>query len=67
MVDYKDSPYELDEQRGVGYSSDFADTLRRLKEEIKSCKEDNEKIIQAQEKQAEVNAIILQSLLELQQ
>ena len=31
MVDYKDSPYESDEERG-GHSSDLADTLRSLKE-----------------------------------
>jgi len=62
MVDYKDSPYEYKEQYGVGNSSDLAVTLRILKEEINSCKEDNEKIIQSQENLAEVNTIILQSL-----
>jgi len=30
MVDYKDTPYELDEQCG-GYSFDLADMLRSLK------------------------------------
>jgi len=47
MVDYKDSPYESDEQHGVGNSSDLEDTLRSPKEEIRSCKADNEKIIHA--------------------
>ena len=65
MVDYKYSPYESYEKHG-GYSSDLADTLRRLKEEIRIYKEDNDKIIQAQEKQAEVNDILLQSFSELQ-
>jgi len=65
MVDYKDSPYESNEQYGVGNYSDLADTLRSLKEEIRSCKENNERIIQAQEKLAEVNTMILHSLLDL--
>ena len=50
MVDYKDSPYESDEQHGVANTSDLTDTLRILKEEIRICKADNEKIMQAQEK-----------------
>ena len=51
MVDDKDSPYESEEQYGVGNSSDLENTLRSLKEEIRSCKEDNDRIMQAQEKQ----------------
>ena len=66
MVDYKDSPYESNEQYGVGNSSDLLDTLRRLKEEIKSCKADNDRIMQAQEKQEEFTAVILQSFSKLQ-
>jgi len=64
MVDYssQDSPYGLNEQCGVGNSSDLAKTLRSLKEEIRLCKVDNDRIIQAQEKQEEVNAVILQIL-----
>ena len=47
MVDYRsrDSPYGLDEQHGVGNSYDLVETLRSLKAEIRSCKEDNDKII----------------------
>lgn len=47
MVDYssRESPCRLDEQHGDGYSPDMADTLRSLKEEIQSCKEDNDIII----------------------
>jgi len=45
MVDYKDSPYESKEQYGVGNSYDLAVTLRSLKEEIRSCKEDNDIIM----------------------
>lgn len=49
MVDYSslDSPYGLDEQCGVGISSDLADTLRSLNVEIRSCKANNDIIIQA--------------------
>lgn len=43
MVDYKDSPYESDEQRG-GHSFDLEDRLRSLKEKM-SCKVDNDSII----------------------
>ena len=52
MVDYIDSPYELDEKHDVGNSSDLAEKLRSLKEWIRSCKEDNDRIIHAQEKKA---------------
>lgn len=67
MVDYKDSPYESKVQYGVGNSFDLVVTLIRLKEDIRSCKTDNDRIMQAQEKQAEVNVVILQSLSYLQQ
>jgi len=46
MVDYKDSPYDFKEQYGVGNSCNLEVTLRILKEEIKSCKVDNDWIIQ---------------------
>jgi len=36
----------------VGYSSNFAETLIKLKEELMSCKIDNDRIMQAQKKQA---------------
>ena len=58
MVDNKDSPYESDEQRG-GHYFDLTDTFRSLKEEIRSCKANNDMIIQAQEKHREINAILL--------
>ena len=66
VVDYKDCPYESGEQSGVGNSSNLANTSRSLKEEIRICKVENEKIMQAQEKQVEVNTILLHSLSELQ-
>lgn len=67
IVDYKDSHYESNQQYSVGNSSDLTNTLRRLKEEIRSCNADNDVIMQGHEKQVEVNAMILQSLLDLQQ
>ena len=45
MVGYKYSPYESYEKRGVGSSSELVDTLRSLKEEIRSCKAYNYKIM----------------------
>lgn len=45
MVDYKYSPYESYEKHGVGPSFDLENMLRSLKEEIISCKVDNEKIM----------------------
>lgn len=68
MINYssRDSSYRLDEKHGDGYSPDIANTLRSLEAEIRSCKEDNDTIIQSQEKQSEVNAFILHSLSDLQ-
>lgn len=60
MVDYKGYPYESNEQCG-GHSSDLADTLRILKEEIRNCKTDNDRIIREQKEQAKFNAIRFQS------
>lgn len=65
VVDYIESFYASDEQRGAGHASDLADALKILKEETRLCKADNDRIIQAQEKQVEVNVILLQSLSNL--
>jgi len=43
VVDYIQSPYETNEYHGVENSFDFVKTLRILKEEIRSCKANNEK------------------------
>lgn len=58
MVDYRDSPYESKEKYGVGKPSNFAVTLKCLKEEIRHCKVDNDRIIQSHKKLVELNAII---------
>ena len=68
MVDYssRDSPYILVGHQGDEYSPDIVDTLRCLKEKIKSCKANKDRLIEtqerfsrAQEKQLEVNAVNL--------
>lgn len=75
MVDYnsRDSPYRSDEKHGDEYSHSITNILKSLKVEIRSYKEDNDKIIQSQErlsttleKKEDVNAIILKSLSYLQ-
>jgi len=74
MVNYSshDSPYKLVGKQGDGYSPDITDTLRSLREKIRSCKENNDRLIEpherlarAHEKKAKVNAVILQSFLDL--
>lgn len=50
MVDYRDSPYKSEEQYGIVNSYNLGVTLRSLKEEIRSCKAANDKILQSQEK-----------------
>jgi len=47
VVDYIESRYASDGHRGVGNSSNLAETLRSLKEEIRSFKVDNDKRMQA--------------------
>jgi len=68
MLDYSSHyyPYISDEQHGNEYSPDIENTLRSFKADIKSCKSDNDNIIESwerisrsQEKKVEVNAIIL--------
>jgi len=46
-VDYssQDSPYGSDEKCGVGHSFELVNTLRSLKEELRSCKADNDIIM----------------------
>lgn len=48
-MDYSscDSPYKSVGQQGDEYSPDILNTLRSLREEIKSCKEDNGRFFEA--------------------
>jgi len=45
VVDYIEYPYASDGHHGVGHSSGLADTLRSLKEEIRSVKVENVRIM----------------------
>lgn len=71
MVDYssRDSPYRSVGQQGDEHSLGIVDTLRGLKEEIRSCKENNDRLVEdqdiltrAQEKKIIVYLVILQIL-----
>jgi hypothetical protein len=57
---------ESDERRVVGTPPDLAETVRSLMVELQSCKADNERMMKEQEKQTEINAVLLQSLSDLQ-
>ena len=58
---------EYNERREIGTPPDLAETVRSLMVELKSCKADNERMMKEQENQIEINAILLQSLSDLQQ
>jgi hypothetical protein len=53
---------ESDERRAIGTPPGLAETVRSLMVELQSCKADNERMMKEQEKQTEINAILLQSL-----
>jgi hypothetical protein len=57
---------ESDERRSIGTPPDLAETVRSLMVELQSCKADNERMMKEQEKQTEINAVLLQSLSDLQ-
>jgi hypothetical protein len=57
---------ESDERRAAGTPPDLAETVRSLMVELQSCKADNERMMKEQEKQTEINAVLLQSLSDLQ-
>jgi hypothetical protein len=57
---------ESDERRAVGTPPDLVETVRSLMVELQSCKADNERMMKEQEKQIEINAVLLQSLSDLQ-
>ena len=50
LVDYRYSPYKPEEKYGVGNYSDLAVKIRSLKEDIRSCKANNKRIIETPEK-----------------
>jgi hypothetical protein len=57
---------DSDERRAIGTPPDLAETVRSLMVELQSCKADNERMMKEQEKQTEINAMLLQSLSNLQ-
>ena len=61
-----DRDEEFDERRAVGTPPGLVETMRSLMVELQSCKADNERMMKEQEKQTEINAVLLQSLSDLQ-
>ena len=57
---------ESDERRVVGTPIDLAETVKSLIVELQSCKANNERMMKEEEKQTEINAVLLQSLSDLQ-
>jgi hypothetical protein len=57
---------EFDERREIGTPLNLAETLRSLMVELQSCKADNERMMKEQEKQTKINAVLLQTLSDLQ-
>jgi hypothetical protein len=57
---------ESNERRAVETPPDLGETVRSLMVELQSCKADNERLIKEQEKQTKINAVLLQSLSDIQ-
>jgi hypothetical protein len=55
-----------DERRVVETPPDLAETIRILMSELHICKADNERLIKEKEKQMKINAVLLQSLSDIQ-
>jgi hypothetical protein len=50
---------ESNERRAIGTPPDLVETVRSLMVELQRCKADNERMMKEQEKQTEINAILL--------
>ena len=57
---------ESDERKAVGTPLDLDKTVRSLMVELQRCKDDNERMMKEQEKQTEINVVLLQSLSDQQ-
>jgi hypothetical protein len=57
---------ESDEMRVVETPPDLVENVRRLMAELQSYKDDNERLIKEHEKKTKINAVLLQSLLDIQ-
>jgi hypothetical protein len=55
-----------DERRVVETPPGLAKTIRSIMEELQSCKAENERLIKEQEKQTEINGVLLQILSDIQ-
>jgi hypothetical protein len=57
---------ESDKRRAMETPPNLYETVRSLMAELQSCKADNKTLIKEQEKQMEINAVLLQSLFDIQ-
>ena len=57
---------DSNERREIGTPPNLAETVKSLMVELQSYKANNERIMKEQEKQTEINAILLQSLSNIQ-
>ena len=57
---------DSDERRAVETPPDLAETVRSLMVELQSFKADNKRLIKEKEKQTKINAVLLQSLSDIQ-
>ena len=57
---------EFDKRRAIGTPPYLVETMRSLMVEFQSCKADNERMMKEQEKQTEINVVLLQRLSDLQ-
>jgi hypothetical protein len=57
---------EFDERMAAGTPPVLVETVRSLMVELQSSKDDNEMMMKEQEKQTEINIVLLQSLSDLQ-
>jgi hypothetical protein len=56
----------LNKRRAVETPPDLVEIVRSLMAELQSCKVENERLINEQEKQTEINVVLLQSLSDIQ-
>ena len=65
-VRVKNDEIESNGRRYQDTPPDFAATMRSLRVEMQSCREENERLVKDQKDQNHLNATMLQSLIELQ-
>ena len=65
-IQVENAKIESNGRRNQETPPDIAATVRSLRVELQSCREDNERMIKAQEEQNQLNASMLQSLTDIQ-